>query len=517
MADLLDDLFSKIRAGVTLLSADDIELVARQINKTKTEALLVEALETFENRQKEDEEWEAFHARTFRQEVKDDLRLSRLGSVQADVETLLKGGDLSVDADSAVFKQLCRAALKGLDEFYLNAEIIVRGQLEHPRLSFPEPARDKAEAPSPAGGLTFEVVQKKYLDDYRSVWSEKQYSSQAAKIDYFLSYLTELDGLDGQQRTLASVSTAQARSYKEHLQKAPSNAKKKYPGLSPQAAVDAAAADHAQVLSQTTQNNYLQSLSTLYAFAASELDYAGTNPFKGRGNTKAAKVEQRTKRDAFSREQLIKLFSSPLFVGCKSVASCHIPGGIIPIESHKYWVPLIGIHTGMRVQEILQLYVEDLYQRDGIWLFDLNTNHSDKRLKTPQSKRLVPIHDKLVQMGLLEFWEKKQQSGHQRLFEDAPLASDGTYSSTFSKWFSRYLSNLGIKTEKTSFHSLRHNVKDFFRQVGESDELSENLMGRSTGSTGEAYGSGFSVERSNEALQKINLDEFMTNRISLRL
>ena len=178
MADLLDDLFSKIRAGVTLLSADDIELVAHQINKTKTEALLVEALETFENRQKEDEEWEAFHARTFRQEVKTDLRLSRLGSVQADVETFLKGGDVSVDADSAVFKQLCRAALKGLDEFYLNAEIIVRGQLEHPGLSFPEPARDKAEAPSPAGGLTFEVVQKKYLDDYRSVWSEKQYSSQ---------------------------------------------------------------------------------------------------------------------------------------------------------------------------------------------------------------------------------------------------------------------------------------------------------------------------------------------------
>ena len=129
----------------------------------------------------------------------------------------------------------------------------------------------------------------------------------------------------------------------------------------------------------------------------------------------------------------------------------------------------------------------------------------------------MPIHDKLVQMGLHEFWEKKQQSGHQKLLGDPPLASDGTYSSIFSKWFSRYLTNLGIKTDKTSFHSLRHNVKDFFRQVGESDELSENLMGRSTGSTGEAYGSGFSVERSNEALQKINLDEFMTNRISLRL
>jgi hypothetical protein len=49
-------------------------------------------------------------------------------------------------------------------------------------------------------------------------------------------------------------------------------------------------------------------------------------------------------------------------------------------------------------------------------------------------------------------------------------------------------------------------MKDFFRQVGESDELTENFMGRSTGSTGEAYGSGFSVERFNKALHKINFE-----------
>ena len=54
MADLFDDLFSKIRAGVTLLSAYDVVLVARHINKIKTEALLIETPETFENRQEKD-------------------------------------------------------------------------------------------------------------------------------------------------------------------------------------------------------------------------------------------------------------------------------------------------------------------------------------------------------------------------------------------------------------------------------------------------------------------------------
>ena len=82
---------------------------------------------------------------------------------------------------------------------------------------------------------------------------------------------------------------------------------------------------------------------------------------------------------------LIKLFSPPLFAGCKSDPSCHIPGDIIPIESHKYWVTLIEIHAGLGVQEILHPYLEDSYERDGIWLFDLNTNLPNKRLKTPPS------------------------------------------------------------------------------------------------------------------------------------
>ena len=93
------------------------------------------------------------------------------------------------------------------------------------------------------------------------------------------------------------------------------------------------------------------------------------------------------------------------------------------------------------------------------------------------------------------------------MFEDATLASDGTYSGRFSKWFSRYLSSIGIKTDKTSFHSLRHNMKDFFREAGESDELAENFMGRSTGTTGEAYGRGFSVKRYSDALHKIRFTD----------
>ena len=48
-----------------------------------------EALEEFDNRQPEAAELEAFHSRFLRQEVLNDLKLSRLNSVRSDVDKLL--------------------------------------------------------------------------------------------------------------------------------------------------------------------------------------------------------------------------------------------------------------------------------------------------------------------------------------------------------------------------------------------------------------------------------------------
>ena len=509
MSEQLDELFAKIRNGKKLLSAEEVACVASDFTRVKTEKLLLEALEDFKDRGKEDEEWEAFHAREYRKQTLEDLRQSRLASAEPDADALLTEHGVSIEKTSALYKQLCRASLRGLADFYVNAEIIVKGDLENPALTFSRltesTTQPKEINPTPTG-ISFAEAIKKYLTDNQNSWGEKQFKSLEAKLNYFLDYASDEDGLNPHQRLLSSITSAQARAYKEHLQRTPTNAKKKYPDLSPKESVAAAAKDNASLLGVTSQNNYLQSLSTLYSFAAKELDYEGDNPFKGRSNPKAAKKNQREQRNPLSKDHLKKLFQSPLFTGCKSLASCHRPGSLVPKESHKYWAPLIGLYTGMRMQEILQLYVADVYQTNNIWLFDLNENHKDQKLKSPQSKRLVPIHHNLLDLGFLEFLGSKRQG---RLFEDAPLASDGTYSSTFSKWFSRYLSNIGIKTDKTSFHSLRHNMKDFFRQIGESDELSENFMGRTTGSTGEAYGSRYSIERYHSALNKINFDEIL--------
>jgi hypothetical protein len=52
-------------------------------------------------------------------------------------------------------------------------------------------------------------------------------------------------------------------------------------------------------------------------------------------------------------------------------------------------------------------------------------------------------------------------------------------------------------------------MKDFFRATGISEELSEHYLGRLTGKTGEAYGSGHTVESFDKAVAKIKFSEHL--------
>ena len=57
----------------------------------------------------------------------------------------------------------------------------------------------------------------------------------------------------------------------------------------------------------------------------------------------------------------------------------------------------------MRLEEISQLSVDDVYFVDGIWVFDVNANPSrngrnDKQVKNKNAVRIVPMHNKLIEL-----------------------------------------------------------------------------------------------------------------------
>jgi integrase len=86
-------------------------------------------------------------------------------------------------------------------------------------------------------------------------------------------------------------------------------------------------------------------------------------------------------------------------------------------QSGLYWVPLIAAYSGMRREEIAGIGVDYIRDVDGIAFFDVITT-TDRRLKTAASKRRIPVHDDLVNLGFLEFVNAARKRGNRLLFPD---------------------------------------------------------------------------------------------------
>lgn len=148
-------------------------------------------------------------------------------------------------------------------------------------------------------------------------------------------------------------------------------------------------------------------------------------------------------------------------------------------NKHLYLIPLIGLYQGMRVNEICQLYVEDIKQVDGIWCIDNNESKSGKSIKNANSIRVNPIHPSLIEIGLIRYWEKQKSIGCDRLWQgETKISCDlylkqGNHSHYFDKWFNgTFKKGLRLsQPEKQSFHSLRHTFINWFSQNIPAQEL----------------------------------------------
>ena len=151
--------------------------------------------------------------------------------------------------------------------------------------------------------------------------------------------------------------------------------------------------------------------------------------------------------------------------------------------------------------EITTLYLDNIKEisgnhREKRWVFDIveEPNRPDKHLKTLSSRRIVPIHNTLLDLGFVEFIEllKKKDPTRERLFQELKI-SEGSYNKNVSTFFNtRYLPSLGLKTNKKNFHSFRHTVSDHLKQKGIEPHFVNELLGHSTGNIDlERYGKGY--------------------------
>lgn len=137
------------------------------------------------------------------------------------------------------------------------------------------------------------------------------------------------------------------------------------------------------------------------------------------------------------------------------------------IEANElYYVTMIAAYSGMRIKEITQLHKEDIALKDGIYCFNINTNDG-KTTKTKNSIRFVPIHSKLIDIGLLEYVNSKKNGN---IFK----VSNKDFSEIFRSQIQRKFID---KDSKKTFYSFRHYFIDYLVQR----EVEANLIAQIVG------------------------------------
>lgn len=233
-------------------------------------------------------------------------------------------------------------------------------------------------------------------------------------------------------------------------------------------------------------NQYLSLLSTLLGYAASQA-IIETNPASG---TKIkTNVSARTKRSGFDLEALNAIFNSPIYI-----SSDRPKGGK---GEAAFWLPLLALHTGARLDELCQLQVGDIYQESyqdesedsqQAWVLSITDEGEGQKLKNASSRRRVPIHQNLIALGFIAYVQS--QKGVQVFPDLKPASAYGSLSGNWSKWFGNYLRNtIKVADTKMVFHSFRHNFKDYARMAGIPSDVHNAITGHSSGDVADNYGS----------------------------
>lgn len=228
-----------------------------------------------------------------------------------------------------------------------------------------------------------------------------------------------------------------------------------------------------------TASERMNYVCALLKFACQELEWTERNPWEG------IKMEYttETERKPWTPDQIGAFFALPLFTSYALPQRAKRAGA-----DAAYWIPLLGLFTGARVGELVQLQVSDIMQTEDVWCIDINEDNG-KRLKTQSSKRQVPIHSELIRLGFLDYVRDIKDAGHASLWPTMHLNKEKP-SHGFSLWFNETPRHAvkdadGNKVDIPEFHCLRHLVRSTMAEANVPEADQDDITGHATrGSTG---------------------------------
>ncbi|WP_088332810.1 site-specific integrase [Lacimicrobium sp. SS2-24] len=337
-------------------------------------------------------------------------------------------------------------------------------------------------------GELISVVVEKYIEEKlrTKAWAEKTYLGYKVIYQNLITLLND--------KCIRSIGAVDAQRVKSDLQKLPANLNKKaeYRGkpINRVLKMDIPAS---HLMSIKTINTMLGCYSELFKWAVKN-GYSSTNVFDGMLLKDTRKA--RDLRQPFTPADLKHIFSD---IAIRN-----------PNKSWHKWLPVLGLYTGARLNELCQLQRKDILKVDGCWCISINDEGTNQILKSVSSKRVIPIHEKLLSLGFIDYVNSAAPAPNSMVFPDLKLLNE-RYSHTPSRWFSNIKNRVLDDSGRKSFHSFRHTFVDYLynKLKLQGNPLVKALLGHSDSEiTSGVYGSSFVVEDLDQIVQSVDFDSF---------
>jgi integrase len=220
--------------------------------------------------------------------------------------------------------------------------------------------------------------------------------------------------------------------------------------------------DYVKLLGASTCNNYAWTWSAFFTWSKRQ-EYVTSNYAEG---FLIYRDKTRSIRRAFANDELVSIFQSDFYKNEEYK------------DAYQYFVPLILLYTGARLNEICQLECDDIVNIEGIDCINIwSDEFSRQKTKNAESNRRIPIHSKIISSGFLDYVKEIKATGQRRIF---PKLDSGTHehSKAAGKWFNGFLAKLGIKELGLDNHSFRHTVIKCFMNFGVEEKYADAIAGQ---------------------------------------
>jgi|UPI000852E66F integrase len=381
-----------------------------------------------------------------------------------------------VDAFFGRWCDLCRMALARFTGDWREA-------LDLPLVEKPLAAEQKASEPKKSG-LRLSEVFKAWADDKRLTDGDTRSTNKT--ISEFGATITRFVELYG-DLPVSRISRALCQEFKTDLSKLPTKGEG-IRGLAAPELIAKAEVEGLPTAGLATVKKQLRAMSAVLNFAAQRLAAIEEEPISASGMLKsiakaAKRAETRTAEDKhYTRKELVTIFSSPLFKGQWQPPRSDFGQAL-------YWLPLLMVYSGARREELAQLLVSDVRQDEdfGIWYLSIAPGDG-KTVKTASSRRKVPLHGDLLELGFLNYRNSLPAEG--RLFPKLEEHPENGYGHAVGKAWAKYLKEvLKLDSQASPSHGFRHTFKTLCREVGIETAVSDWITGHAIPSVSADYGS----------------------------